>query len=200
MMSMNDEVFISTGNSKLGMIPNVSLPPVLACGSDCGCRSKLCYALRIYKRHAVVRKRWDSNLTIAITDPHQYFYSIHKQLQGMQPEYFRWHVGGDILNQQYLESMKTVAADHPKTKFLCFTKMYNLQYVPLPKNLRIVFSAWPGHLLVRWKPDRLLPVAWMQDGTEDRIPSDAKECTGSCHDCHACWDLKRGEHVYFHLH
>ena len=193
---INDEVFISEGNSKLGKIPNVSLTPILSCGSGCSCREKLCYAKRIYARYPSVRKLWDSNLTLAITDQIQYFSSIHRYLKARSPEFFRWHVGGDILNPDYLYGMKVIAADYPKIKFLCFTKMYHLDFVGCPKNLRMVLSAWPGHPL----PRTSLPVAYMQDGTETRVPENAKECSGACHDCHECWNMKQKDAVVFHVH
>jgi hypothetical protein len=193
---MNEKTFISPGNDKLGKIPNVSLPPSISCGNHCTCRDKECYAKRIYNRYPAVKKRWNDNLTLAITNPIQYFQSIYNQLPSLKSEYFRWHVGGDILNQGYLDSMRVVAADYPKMKFLCFTKQYHLDFTGCPRNLRIVWSAWPGYPL----PRTSLPVAYMQDGTEYRIPSHARQCSGSCHDCHDCWDMKRGDVVVFHKH
>jgi hypothetical protein len=193
---MNDEVFISPGNDKLGKIPNVSLSPGLSCGNNCICREKLCYAKRIYNRYPAVRKRWDDNLTLAITDPLQYFASIHRQLPSLKSEYFRWHVGGDILTQGYLDSMMVIAADFPKMKFLCFTKQYYLSFARSPRNLRIVLSAWPGYPM----PRSSLPVAYMQNGAEHRVPPEARICSGTCNDCYDCWDMKRGDAVVFHVH
>jgi len=194
------DVVISPGNSKLGNIPNVSLTPVISCGSFCDCRSKLCYAKRVYARYPSVRKAWDNNLTLAITDQFHYFYCISDWFKAKRPKHFRWHVGGDILGQGYLESMFVIAQDNPGTKFLCFTKRYRLDYGNKPDNLNIVFSAWPQFPLVRSHLARSFPVAWMQDGTETRIPDSAKECPGKCHDCHECWNLKPGESVFFHKH
>jgi hypothetical protein len=75
----------------------------------------------------------------------------------------------------------------PKTKFLAFTKQYNLfTGLQVPHNLKVVFSAWPG--LDVHNPDSR-PIAWMQDGTEDRIPETALHCPGSCENCMMCWSL-----------
>lgn len=195
---MNEETFISIGNTKLGNIPNVSLTPRLSCGNSCKCRDGECYARKVYNRRPAVKKRWDDNLTLAITNPIQYFQSIHDQIPSLNSVYFRWHVGGDILNQEYLEGMKVIAADFPSMRFLCFTKQYYLNFTGCPRNLRIILSAWPGYPMPKTK----LPVAYMQDNekSEHRIPAGAKKCAGSCHDCSACWHMKRGDAVVFRKH
>ena len=44
-------------------------------------------------------------------------------------------------------------------------------------------------------------VAWLDDGTDSRIPEDAMECPGNCETCGACWGLaKRGIDVRFAKH
>jgi hypothetical protein len=44
-------------------------------------------------------------------------------------------------------------------------------------------------------------IAWMQDGTETRIPKGAIECHGNCETCGLCYELPRlGVDVVFHKH
>ena len=191
---------ISMGNTKLGKVMNISLPPVISCGSFAPCRIKGCYARKLYALRPSVKDAWNHNLMLAITDHHYYFGCI---LAKVMPAtgYFRWHVSGDILNQHYLEGMQGVAYNAPHVRFMCFTKMYHLDYDGIPKNLKIIFSAWPGHPLPpRPKRGFPFPVAYMQDGEEDRIPASAIECSGKCDTCMKCWELRRGQSVWFHKH
>lgn len=195
---------ISKGNSKMGKIPNISLPPIVTCnGCEDTCADK-CYANKFYRMYPSVKKAWDKNLEEYLTNPVKYFASISKQLARLQPKFFRWHVGGDIPNQLYFIGINNVANMYPATKFLLFTKQYATinAYVELrdmlPKNLQIVFSAWPG---MQIDNPFNFKIAWMQDGTEDRVPESAFECAGSCTECSACFSLNKIDRdVVFHIH
>jgi ferredoxin len=182
---------ISKGNSKLGAIPNISMTPIKACANCSACRRE-CYALKAYRQYPATRKAWDHNLAHARRDPRTYFAQIHSWIACHGPEFFRWHVAGDILSQSYLEHMSQVANCYPGTRFLCFTKRGDLDYSRVPDNLRIRFSQWPGsHRIGALN-------AWMQDGTETRIPKNALKCPGSCADCKACFNNTKD--VYFNKH
>jgi ferredoxin len=189
-------MLISNGNSKLGKIPNVSLIPIKDCG-NCGLCKKLCYANRFYRMYPTVKKAWDENSRLAHNDLSKYIYTIWKYIENNQPSYFRYHVGGDILDQTYLHYMKLTAALFPKTKFLCFTKMFDLDYSNLPNNLKIFFSIHPSMEvpLSRLK----IKTAWVQDGTETRIPKTAFVCPGKCQGCMSCWNSHK-QNVVFHKH
>ena len=39
---------------------------------------------------------------------------------------FRFHVGGDIIDNIYFDYMVAIARDFPETKFLAFTKKYEI--------------------------------------------------------------------------
>jgi len=184
---------ISTGNMKIGKTANVSISPIKGCRKDVPCSTK-CYAMKAYRCYPSARKAWDNNLLLARTQPEVFFGDIREYLSKKQPDYFRWHVAGDILNQNYLEEMKRIAKEYPNTQFRCFTKRFDLDYSKMPKNLCIGFSMWPGMAV----PKKLRPRFWVQDGTETRIPKNAKECTGSCIECRYCWDQKLD--VWCHIH
>lgn len=183
---------ISRGNTKLGAIPNVNLSPIKSCG-NCSACAKDCYAMKAYRMYPNVRKAWDSNLEQARTDPATFFYEINGYLCKRKPKYFRWHSSGDILGQDYLDRMVQIARNRPETKFLCFTKMFWLDYYNLPGNLSILGSMFP--LMAQVWFGR---TAWMQDGTEHRVSVNAKKCPGSCAKCKHCWNSKRD--VYFIKH
>lgn len=197
---------LSPGNIKLGKMPNVSLPPIVSC-NGCGeyCGTK-CYSMKAYRMHPAVREKWDKNLELAKTDIKGYFSHIFDEIlrKRKMPKFFRWHTSGDILSVEYLKGMIIIANALPSTKFLCFTKQYALvneainNGEEIPDNLQLIFSAWPG--LSMQNPFNF-KVAWMQDGTETRVPESAFECPGSCETCSACFSLSKiGKDVVFELH
>jgi hypothetical protein len=188
------ETKISSGNSKLGNIPNVSLIPIKDC-ANCEACKKSCYALKAWRQYPLTRAAWSHNSKLARTNFQEYFMDIIEYLKKKRPAYFRWHVAGDILHQKYYRYMCGTARMFPETNFLCFTKRFDLDYSGRPKNLAIVLSMYPGMKT----PRKRMPRAWMQDGTEKRIPEDAIECSGHCDTCNVCWDLKQQD-VYFHKH
>lgn len=188
---------ISEGNSKLGRISNISLVPIKDC-ANCGfCRDD-CYAKKFYRMYPGVKKSWTENSVLAKRNPAQYFHNIIDYCQTKKPKYFRWHVGGDILNQRYLQNMKNIASLFPQIHFLCFTKRFDLDYNRLPNNLKMFFSIWPTADAPRAFP-KGVKLSWMQDGTETRIPANAKECNGNCMTCMRCWGDNNND-VVFHLH
>lgn len=179
---------ISPGNSKLGSIPSVSLIPGKDCG-NCGHCFSGCYARKIANLRPKVLRAWARNSILARNDRGAYFGQLNLWLNLHQPKFFRFHVGGDIPDQDYLDRMILLARECPSTRFLAFTKMFHLSYRSLPPNLKIRFSRWPGDGRVRRK--RGIPFAWMQDGTEKRMPGDSISCLGGCEDCTLCWEDER---------
>ena len=196
-----DVVKISSGNSKLGGIWNLSLPPIATCRKDAPC-VKDCYAMKPYRRFTNVRIAWMHNLTLWEKAPDQFEASLIVALsQITRPRFFRWHTAGDIPTQGYLAMMFRVATACPDINFLAFTKRYEfINNCPdtTPENITIVFSAWPG---LKMDNPYEFQVAWMQDGTEDRVPESAIECPGHCDECGMCWALdKINKDVVFHKH
>ena len=189
-------VHISPGNQKLGEIPNVSTSPRAACNPAAPCTRSGCYAARAL-RYPHTRTAWRENLYLAQHERPRFFNVIGRYLQKKQPRFFRWHVAGDILDADYLQRMHHTAQENPNTLFLAFTKRHELSFPRAPENLSIVFSQWP-----QWQHvTRRRPRAWMQDGTETRIPANALECPGNCENCGFCWNLKKiGRDVFFLKH
>lgn len=195
---------ISKGNNKMGKIPNISLPPIVTCNGCEGTCAGKCYANKFYRMYPSVRKAWDTNLAEVQSNSDVFFNSVRKQLSKMAPRFFRWHVGGDIPSHNYFIGIVDIALAIPETKFLVFTKQYSLvnwavaNGVDTPSNLQIVFSAWPGMEVTN---PYNFKVAWMQDGTETRVPESAFECAGSCTECSACFSLNKiNRDVVFHIH
>ena len=187
---------ISKGNMKLSKIPNISLPPILSCDNKVEC-AKSCYALKAFRLYPSAKKAWSNNLDLYKSDPVKFFNDIDVWLNKNKPEFFRWQQAGDIYNQDYFNSMKDIARKHKDIKFLCFTKKYHLEFKRIPKNLEIIFSAWPGRNI----PKSKFRIAWLDNGEDNRIPKSAIECPGHCDVCGMCWNLsKLNKDVKFKIH
>jgi len=214
-------ISISKGNSKMGAIPSISLPPGLSCKQDPTppCLNQ-CYARQSYVQYPSTRRAWDRNFNHYKKDPADYFKRINGYLQYKQPTHFRWHVAGDIPDQRYLSNIIATAKNNNNTAFMCFTKQFGFDFSdmwwdseaqePSPSfsstvpNLKIIFSRWPGDEFdreLRTETTRF-PMAWMQpkDNSETRIPTNAFHCTGKCDTCLHCWSMAGNRHVFFNLH
>jgi len=189
---------------KLGSIPNLSLPPIITCMKGTLCAKK-CYAMKSYRQYPAVAKNWKENLRFYQKDPSGYFNAVSTWLAKHKPEYFRWHVGGDIPDIVYLRIMDAVAKTHYNIQFLCYTKRWAMLQATheedVAPNLTLVLSRWPGDSVPanvgRW------PQAWMFDSKnlDTRIPKAGTFiCPGSCTDCKKCWELEGNESVVFHIH
>uniref|UniRef100_A0A6M3LX83 Gene product 88 domain-containing protein n=1 Tax=viral metagenome TaxID=1070528 RepID=A0A6M3LX83_9ZZZZ len=186
---------IAHGNHKVADCPNVSLLPIASCPRGVPCAGQ-CYDVKACRMYPTVKRARQRNWKAARTNPAAYFAGIRQYLAKYQPEYFRWHVGGDIPDQAYYRTMCAIAREFPDVYFLAFTKNHKLDFRGRPQNLNIVLSMWPG-----WGNSRKrMPRAWMQDGSESRIPDSAIQCSGSCEHCGICWFLKAGQDVWFKKH
>lgn len=200
--AVDHKVSISKGNVKMGAIPSVSLPPIITC-KHCEACAKDCYAKRM-QRYPSVKNAWQNNLDIVNMDSVEYFNQVSEfcKLQ----RFFRWHVAGDILGYGYLTGMIEVAKENPHCEFLAFTKNFedvnaHIEYEgELPKNLHIIFSNWKCFHCEN--PYNLPTTDILEKGEE--VPENGKLCGGNCTECCCrgigCWELKKGEKLYFYKH
>lgn len=195
---------VSNANSKMGNVKSISMPRVVTCAPDVPC-AKTCYVAHFDWRRTV-QDAYENNLNLWLTDPDSFEQQAIAAAYGSF--YFRWHVSGDIISQDYLAMMCRVARKLPHTHFLAFTKQYEIvnQYLEnkkrIPSNLHILFSEWPDYNM---NNPYNLPVAYVsfKNGICD-APSDAKECGGHCEECayagKNCWVLKKGQSVVLREH
>lgn len=186
---------ISLGNTKLGNIPNIPLPPIKSCHNCSEC-SKLCYAIKSYRQYPDTKKSWDANLLLWLTAPAEYERMICNFLSRNKPKNFRWHVGGDIQGQLYLDMMIRIAKQFPETNFLCFTKYYELNFDYITSNLNVIFSTWPGMTL----PKRKKNIKWTWIAHDPRTPQDVVKCSGHCDSCLYCFNSKNKTDVVMKIH
>ncbi len=207
MIDSEVHVSISNGNSKMGSVRSVSLPPVVTCNPKaCAVCGKKCYALKICRLRKTVRDAYNRNLQILETDGEKYWREVAAQMAFSR--FFRFHVSGDIPNREYLENMTKAARMTPDTQIICFTKQYDIcnEYLGekkrLPKNLHLIFSGWKG---LEMNNPHNLPEAHVLFKNGDTTARDgAKLCTGNCFECAVegrnCWNLKKGEQIVLREH
>ena len=197
-------ICITHNNSKLGsQIPSVSMPVGVTCRHDAPC-FKDCYAKKGNMARPNVKAAYTGNYEIYKNDPVFFFHYIAVMTRFNR--YFRWHSAGDIVDDEYFAGMVKVAIENPETKYLAFTKKFDIvnRYLDagnaLPENLRIVFSAWDKNFHVENPYD--FPVAYikLKKGENVAIPEGAIPCGGKCYECIACWQLVKGQSVYFNQH
>ena len=202
---MMEKISISSGNTKMGKIQSVSLPPIVTCRKCCACAKK-CYAAKICRLRENVRNAYERNLRILREDPESYWTQV--RLAVATSRYFSFHVSGDIPDRDYLDEMFKVAGEFD-TDILCFTKQYEIvnNYLDeghiIPKNLHLTFSPWPG---IPYENPYNLPEAHVmfKDGSTTADMEIAKPCGGNCMTCalagEGCWVMQSGDQVYFDEH
>ena len=204
---MENRIHISKGNTKLGAIANISLPPVCTCRPDAPCATDGCYALKFYKMYPACRNAWDENLDYYNADADGFFADLEREI--CTQRYFRWFVSGDMPTADFFERMVALAKALPKTDFLCFTKQFEIvnEYCKanggrsaVPSNIHLMFSGWEG--LEVPNPYNFPSTAVFKDIAE--VEDDWKICGGNCPACvcrnTGCWTLKDGETIAFAKH
>lgn len=200
---------ISTSNKKLGkFIPSINLPPIKTCRPKTPC-AKGCYACKGTWNYKNVKESLNNNLIQFGLNKDNFFNEIINYLNNGDViyKYFRWHSSGDIINLDYLKGMIEVAKKCKQTKFLAFTKRFEIvnEYLAsgekIPSNLKIVFSAWDKEFT--FENPYNLPIAYLEFKKKERnplIPQNAYKCNGECQSCKVCWFLKRKQSVKFTQH
>lgn len=205
---------ISEGNSKLGEIPSVSLPPVASKVSGrricvkCDC-NKDCYAkCHIYDVRKQSAACYEDNLYTVENDPELYWRTIEATC--MLNRVFRYHTSGDILDMNYFEHMVEIARHNPHCETLCFTKKFGIvnkwlrDNGELPPNLHIIFSAWKGLSMDNpfFMPEcHLIYTDGSTTASENKV---SFVCSGNCSECFCkganCFSLKKNEQILIKEH
>jgi hypothetical protein len=190
-LSKAPSLHLSKGNTKTGHTLSVSLPPELTCiGMPC---RPLCYAMKARCAQAQTKHAWLENYRLWNRSPSAYFDAIDQALHTRRkPGFFRWHVGGEVPSQAYLESVRWIARVHPLWSFALYTKRFDLDWTNIlnVENLHVRFSCWPsiGVMPPSIGPLADVPTFWTLSKGQ-RLSSGFK-CPGRCADCRQCWSRK----------
>ena len=177
-----EKITISKGNSKMGAIPSVSLPPIVTC-KNCSSCAKKCYAAKLCRLYPSVKASYDRNLRVLKDDRNGYFEQI--KAAAMMTKFFRYHVSGDIIDTDYLQRMCKLARELKGTNFLAFTKNYQdvnayFKTHKKPANLKLIFSL-PFDGCKIDNPHNLPTAAVILKGNQPA--ENYKICGGNCADC-----------------
>lgn len=206
-MKTNYNITISLNNSKLGdKIPSLNLPPILTCRSDAPCK-KDCYALRGHFTYKNVKQSMQNNLDLFLKDSKKFFDSIIDFLNNgdITFKFFRWFGAGDIVNDTFFKGIVKVAKKCKNTKFLVFTKKFDivnnyLKENAMPKNLNVVFSGWDENFKIDNPYNLPTTYVYFKNKENKHIPEFSIPCGASCKSCKSCWMLKAFQSVYFNKH
>ena len=207
--SANDlHVRISYGNRKLGAVPSVSLIPVHDCGEACKLCSKGCYDVRNCCCYRESQAQRANNSALLKLDREKYFREIEAHVQFHRV--WRWHVGGDLKDYDYLGQVVGIAERNQHCQFLIFTKRADLvnewldNVGEFPSNLHLILSGWRGDKDVN--PHKL-PVSspiWKDGSKSCMCTENVINCPGDCTDCatvkSGCWGAKSGDTILFEAH
>jgi len=217
---------VSMFNNKIGRIPNVSLIPIVDCG-NCKTCAAYCYAKKFYARFPEVKKQWSENSQLAHSAPKEFFRQLREVLEGYVKDrkrtairkmqlvptnmYFRWHVGGDILNAGYFKRMCELAYQVPELSYLVFTKMSAIvegYSVGLPDNLKVLVSGvedctrfTSGNYGETTVFHHKVLGGKVQETRDYNPGRTVFVCPGSCKDgCRHCWEAGKDTIVVFPKH
>ncbi len=198
---------ISEGNSKLGDISNFSLPPVISCANCAKCY-RACYVQKSFLSYINVRTSQYNNLylvknNLPIVDNalRAYFDKQNKNpLQSDNVQLFRIHVSGDFISQTYIDMWENLARDYKNVLFLAFTKAFKFDYNHNIKNLKYVFSLFPGMKTNKLNPKISRAYAGNMGLYTKRKNERIIDCIGNCEACGVCWNLDNDISVNFKMH
>lgn len=204
----NEHIRLSYDNRKTGAaVPSISLIPVADCG-NCKMCSRGCYDVRNVCYLPSVQKSRAVNSAILEQDRARYFDEVEAFCKFLR--FFRWHVGGDIKDYDYLRRMVGIAMRNPQCEFLAFTKEYAIvnEWIRLegefPSNFHLLLSGWRGDTNVN---EHNLPVSspvWKDGSQSCMVTDNVTWCSGDCSACAevygGCWSAKKGSTILFEAH
>lgn len=198
-MKNENIISISSGNRKTGNIPSLSFPAVKTCRKDAPCVKK-CYAVRMEKLYPNTRNAYERNLKIWIENPE--LFEIEFGYMSQSYCVFRLFVSGDFPSEKFFKMVCRVAERNKNTVYYAYTKkfdMVNRCHDIIPKNLKIIFSAWDG---LNMENPFNFPVSVVVPRGQEVAKNDLnKVCGGGCDTCNRpCWKLRKGQKVLFKEH
>lgn len=177
----------SNGNSKLGVLPSFSLPPLMTCpGATQFCR-RFCYGKsgRFAWRatRAVLKRSYDASRRTVFVE------KIVDEVKKSGASVFRIHVVGDFYDEKYVERWMKIASTLPGVTFYGYTRSWRVDAIArklmlmreLP-NVKLLASVDFTHV------DR--PKGWSTvsvEGEGEPCPHDLK-LVKHCLDCRRCWE------------
>ena len=206
--NQSNEISMSNGNSKTGKACLNIAFPTCVCREDAPCREG-CYANKGCQQISKVQAAYYRNLRLYNDDPDNFFEQVYCKVKFSGLPKVRVFDSGDLPSYDFLERLVEVCKKTPETKWMMFTKKYEIvnEYIEkngdLPDNLNILFSAW--HKLWYVPNPHDLGMAYVDFNDKSlnpTFPKNAFVCPGrqtTCSSCGVCFS-KRVKAVVFHQH
>jgi len=189
------KISVSSGNTKIGKVWNVSTAPVITCGNCKEC-IHFCYAIRdIYhwgyewEENSVAKAR-ALNTAILFNDREDFFNQLETFCSNRRKiKVMRLHVAGEMVDYDYFCRVVKLAENRPNWLFWTYTKMHDFvnRYIAengsLPNNLHVMFSHWMDC-------DIENPYNQPEFRTVENVPENATNVCGG--DCQYCLENKTG--------
>lgn len=207
-------VVFSSENRKIGRVLNVSTAPIVTCGHCAHC-SGHCYDIKACLQYPGAMNARANNTAIATMDRVRFFSEIGEKMDRRRKNlYMRFHVGGEIMDMDYLNRMINTAREHGARykSIWTYTKEHELvnEYVKshggnkrcVTDYITVMFSHWYGTEVIN---PYGFPVFWTVATQEDvdrcRADGVTWKCPGNCDICKEAYrGCIAGESVYAWLH
>lgn len=127
-------IHIPRPNTKTGTIPVWNILPMVTCSREAcdSCGKEGCYAVKNALAHGynlktnTCLKSWAENTVYAIKYASELETYLDAWLTKNRPSFFRIHGSGDFMTVAYAEMWYRIAEKHSGTRFLAFTKQWDI--------------------------------------------------------------------------
>lgn len=193
---------VGSGNTKLGPIPNFSLPSRSSCpGASSWCLNH-CYAWRFERMRPNCRRAYARNLALS-GNVRQFIKAMLRRIPVDLPA-LRIHVSGDFYDARYCLGWLAIAKRRPQTQFWAYTRSWTIPaMMPALERLRALPNVSLFASLDPEMPDP--PVGWRTAYLENDPRASGLPCphqfsgVASCHECRYCFRAGKGN-VIFRIH
>ena len=178
---------ISNGNTKIGAIPNFSLPAIKTCPGQTDFCAVFCYGLRGHFTHHSRQAMLERNYQRSLQD--HFASRMIRSIQDNASKVFRIHVVGDFYTPEYIQKWTMIVDALPSVTFYAYTRSWRCP--ALKEALGNLRSHSNCHLLASIdfthanRPDS----SWNTisvEGEGSPCPHDT-EMVETCLTCGLCW-------------
>ena len=183
-------MLVSRWNSKMGILPSFSLPPIKTCPGRSPFCGQFCYGLR--GRLAWVRLREIQEANLEASQQDDFIKRMGREIARLRSEAFRLHVVGDFYSADYVEKWVEIASSFPDMIFFGSTRSWR---VPSLESAVEMFAALPNARMrasIDFTHEDRPDPGWKVISVEDdgvSCPHDygwVQDCSG----CRRCWQSK----------
>ena len=185
-----EPVQVSKWNTKVGVLPSLSLPPLKTCPGKTEFCSRLCYGLNGRFTHPRMREIYQSNLEAS--KQADFVERIVSKILKTNAEAFRLHVVGDFYSVEYVEKWLEIADRLPDVKFFGSTRSWRVPGLrDTVKRFRDLANVYLRASIDPTHPDK--PSCswrvWSIEGEGEPCPHDYG-LAENCVSCKKCWQTK----------